>query len=115
VERLLHEQVIAPLLDEAMESPGATERAIGLAGAQTMQTFLTKSVIANVRITRSLSRKGMAGVSALPLEEIQELMAIGDRVSRLYQELERCRKSTVDVIQVTAVRQPKPLALPNSV
>ena len=115
LERLLHEQVIDPLMNEAMDSPGATERAIGLAAAQVMQTFLTKSIIANARITSTLSREGMAGASVLPLEEIRELMAMGDRVSKLYRELERCRHSTVNVIQVPAGPQSRYLALPNSV
>lgn len=115
LERMLHEQVIDPLMHEAMEAPGPTERAIGLAAAQVIQTFLIKSMVANARITRTLSQKGMAGVSALPLEEIQELMAMGDRVSKLYRELERCRHSTVNVIQVPAVPHSRRLALPSSV
>lgn len=115
VERLLHEQVIAPLMNESMASPDPRERALGLATAQAMQMFLTKSMIANARTARALSRKGIAGVGALPLEEIQELMAMEDRVSKLYRELDRCKQSTVNVIQVTTVPQSRPLALPNSV
>ena len=113
VERLLHEQIIDPMMTEAMESPGATERAIGLAAAQLMQVFLTKSVVINARITTTLPQKGMAGVDVLPSEEIKELLGMGDRVSKLYRELDRCRQSTINVIQVAAVPQPKPLALPS--
>jgi hypothetical protein len=112
VERLLHEQVVGPMMDEAMESPGASERAIGLATAQLVQMLLTQSVVINARMAKAISRKGMAGLETLPLEEIKNLLGMGDRVTKLFRELDRCRESNINVIQVSATPRPKPLALP---
>ena len=114
VKRLLHERVVAPMMSEAMEAPRATERAIGLGTAQLVETFLTESVLVNARVTKALSDRGMAGVSVLPLEEIRALLGMGDRVAKFCRELDRCRQSTGNVIQVTALPQPKPLALTDS-
>lgn len=74
VEQLLHKQVVGPMMDEAMESPGAPERAIGLATAQLVQMFLTQGVAINARVAKAISRKGMAGLETLPLEEIKSLL-----------------------------------------
>ena len=114
VERLLHEQVVGPMMSEAMEAYGATERAIGLAAAQLVQLFLTESMVINARMAKTLSEKEMPGLDALPLEQIKELLKMGDRVAKFFRELDRCKQSTVNVIQVTAVPQSKPLALPSS-
>jgi hypothetical protein len=54
----------------------------------------------------------MAGLETLPLEEIKNLLGMGDRVTKLFRELDRCRESNINVIQVSATPRPKPLALP---
>jgi hypothetical protein len=102
------------MMSEAMEAPGAMERAIRLAATQLVQMFLTEGVIINARVTKTLSRKGIAGLDALPLDEIKRLLEMGDRVTKLFREIDRCTESTVSVIQVTAAPQSRPLALPNS-
>jgi hypothetical protein len=100
------------MMDEAMESPGASERAVGLAAAQLVQMLLTQSVVINARMAKAISRKGMAGLETLPLEEIKGLLGLGDRATKLFRELDRCRESNINVIQVSAMPRPKPLALP---
>jgi hypothetical protein len=114
VERLLHEEVIRPMMSEAMEAPGAMERAIRLAATQLVQIFLTEGLVINAQVANTLSRKGIAGLDALPLDEIKRLLEMGDRVTKLFREIDRCTESTVSVIQVTAAPQSRPLALPNS-
>lgn len=114
VERLLHEQVVGPMMTEAMEAYGATERAIGLAAAQLVQMFLTESMVINARMAKMLSEKEMSGLDAIPLEQIKELLKMGDRVAKFFREFDRCKQSTMNVIQVTAATQLKPLALPDS-
>lgn len=113
VERLLHQQVVQPLMVEAMESRGASERALGLAAAHLIQMFLGQGVMINARIAKRITEKGLAGLDALPLEEIKGLLELADRVTKLFRELDRCRESTINVIQLSAVPQPKRLALPN--
>ena len=75
--------------------------------------LLTQSVVINARMAKTLSEKGAPGLDALPLERIQELLKMADRVAKFFREFDRCRHSTVNLIQVTAAPQPKPLALPN--
>lgn len=114
VQRLLHEQVVGPMMREAMEGDSATERAIGLAAAQLLQMFLTQSVVINARMAETFSEKGMPGLDALPLERIDKLLKMADRVAEFSRELDRCKQSPVNLIQVTATPQPRPLALPKS-
>ena len=113
VEHLLHEQVIEPLMNEAMKTHGATERAIGLAAAQLVQMFLTESVAINTGGGKSVSAAGIADFDALPLDKIKVLLALGDRVTKFVRELDRCKQRTGNGTQLTRVPQPRLLALPN--
>ena len=114
VRQQLHEHVVDPLMREAMEGNSATERAIGLAAAQLLQMFLSQSVVINAQMAETFSEKGIPSLDALPLERIDKLLKIADRVAKFSKELDRCKQFPVDLIRVTAAPQPKPLALPNS-
>jgi hypothetical protein len=114
VERLLHEQVIEPLMNEVMKTNSATERAIGLAATQLVQMFLNESVAINMGGGQSLSEAGIADFRTLPLERIKVLLALGDRVTKFVRELDRCKQTTGNGTQLTRVPQPKLLNLLNS-
>jgi hypothetical protein len=53
----------------------------------------------------------MDGVDAVPLEEIKAFLGVGDHLTKLFREIDRCRESSVSVIQEITVPEPKPLAL----
>jgi len=110
-ERLLHQQVVKPMMDEAMACSSVRERAVGLAAAQLVQRFVIQGVAINARMTKMISQKGMDGVDAVPLEEIKAFLGVGDHLTKLFREIDRCRESSVSVIQEITVPEPKPLAL----
>jgi hypothetical protein len=113
VEQLLYEQVIGPMMNEAIRSDGITERAIGLAAAQLVEMFLIQGLAINTRVAKTLSQEETADVAALPLDEVRGLLGLGDRVAKFFRELDRCKRTTVNAIQLTSVPQPRSLALPS--
>ena len=110
VERLLYEQVIYPMLEEAMDAPAGAERAIRLATSQLLQMFLAQGVIVNACIMEAISDKGIGDHSTLPVQKIKEFLETGDRITKFIREVGRCQQSTNDVITVNALTQPKTLA-----
>ena len=110
VERLLYEQVIYPMMEEAMDTPAGAERAMRVATGQLLQMFLAQGVVVNARIMEAISGKGTDDPGILPLQEIKELLGTGDRITKFIREVGRCQQSTSDVITVNALPQPKALA-----
>lgn len=90
VERLLYEQVVRPMIDEAMAASGGTERAVRLAISQLLQMYLTQGTVINAQIVEAMSGKRMDDLDNFPLEGIKEFLGNSDSITKLIREADRC-------------------------
>jgi hypothetical protein len=97
-ERLLEEQVVGPMLQEAMRVPDPVERSLRLAAAALSRMFHSRALIAADQMSQAVSRPGFDQRGARQVDSVKDVLEIADRLVKLSQEINRCDRSPRRVV-----------------
>ncbi|MCC7418709.1 MAG: hypothetical protein IT428_00370 [Planctomycetaceae bacterium] len=92
--RLLDEQVIRPLKDDALLIPDPRERVLRLALADVSHAFHLRAAQLNQRLSRSTVDRSAENSEPMALKSFDKLLATVDRVVDLSREIDRCGQAT---------------------
>ena len=91
-ERLLQREVIEPLLKQAEETADPLERSLCIQLAGLSGTLHTQILRLATGAANPGGANGPRGPRGLPKEELQQILALSDRVRALTQDVQACRK-----------------------
>jgi hypothetical protein len=91
-ERLLQREVIEPLLKQAEETADPLERSLCVQLAGLSGTLHTQMLRLATGAANPGGANGPRGPRGLPKEELQQMLALLDRVRALTQDVQACRK-----------------------
>ena len=114
-QRLLYEQVVGPLMEDAMAAANPIERTLRLGVAELSHVFHTQTVLLAEKLNRQIAERGIDRVDALPEEQLKNLMAMADRLLNITKGIERWSPPPqTTIIQSKVLNSPTTLRLPHS-
>jgi hypothetical protein len=93
IERLLQKELIEPLLKQAEETTDPLEKSLGVQLAGLTGTLHTQLLRLATGAANSGGATGPRGPRGLPKEDLQQILALLDRVRTLTQDVQACRKN----------------------
>jgi hypothetical protein len=114
-QRLLYEQVVGPLMEDAMAAANPIERTLRLGVAELSHVFHIQTVLLAEKLNRQIAERGIDRVDALPEEQLKNLMAMADRLLNITKGIERWSPpSQTTIIQSKVLNSPTTPRLPHS-
>jgi hypothetical protein len=93
IERLLQKELIEPLLKQAEETADPLEKSLVVQLAGLTATLHTQLLRLATGAANSSGATGPRGPRGLPKEDLQQILALLDRVRTLTQDVQACRKN----------------------
>ena len=94
----LDQEVVIPLIQEAMGIADPTERNLRLMAAMLSRVCHLQAFWASDELSRALSRQDVSRLRAFPEASLKTLFEAHDRVLKTYQELNRCEENHAPLV-----------------